>query len=130
VLVDFCERVAELHRCHLAHGSIKVQNVIIVATPSGCRPALLDTGIRPTIEGSWISRRAVREPDPAAVFGDDRRRVDMDDLRRLVSNLLERRADIASFCGNIWSDSGGSNWRTAEDVASHLKATLGHMQGV
>jgi len=131
VLVDICERVAELHRYRLAHGSIKAQNVIIVATHSGCIAALLDIGMRPTIEASWISRRAWRESDrPAEVFGEHARRADVDDLCRLVSSLIERRTDIASFCGDILSDSRGSNWQTVADVATHLKSALSHMQGV
>ena len=132
VLVDICERVAELHRCRLAHGSIKAHNVIIVASSNGCMPALLDMGMRPTIEASWISRRAGRRDSdrPGEVFGEHNRRADVDDLRDLISSLLKCRTDIASVCDNIWPDARGANWQTAEDVATDLKSALGHMQGV
>jgi serine/threonine protein kinase len=130
VLVDICELVAEVHQGGLAHGSIKAQNVIVVPSPRGHVPALLDVGVRPTIEASWRSRRAAREAQRPADVYVEARAADVDDLRSLVAGLLEHRTDIASLCGNSWSDPYRPKDQSAANMATELKSALGQMQGV
>ena len=54
-----CSLVADLHRHGITHGSIKSSNVIVVETPGGPLPVLLDTGIVPAISESRQRRDQV-----------------------------------------------------------------------
>ena len=81
-----CSRVADLHRHGITHGSIKSSNVIVVETPGGPLPVLLDTGIVPAISESRQRRDQV-DGGGSAMNGEEQ---DVAALRTLLGTILEQ----------------------------------------
>ncbi len=81
-----CSLVADLHRHGITHGSIKPSNVIIVETPGGPLPVLLDTGIVPAISKSRRRRDQV-EGGGSVTDGEQE---DVAALRTLLGTILEQ----------------------------------------
>lgn len=126
LLATICRGLADLHGCGVAHGSIKPQNVIAVAAPAGVTPALLDAGIRPVIEASWVSRRVVggRNRPEEELDAHPRLSADVKALHRLVCELLDTRTDLAVVCRRIRGYTAEAVLTSAADLENELTSAL------
>jgi serine/threonine protein kinase len=61
--IQLCTLVTNLHGAGIVHGSIKPSNVIVVDTPGGPVPILLDTGVTPAIIAARTTAGSELVPD-------------------------------------------------------------------
>lgn len=115
LLVSMCSGMAELHARDVLHGSIKPSNVLVAGPSAGGTVTLLDTGVRPSIEAAWLSRRTSAPPRDIPPTTQD----DVEALYRLVCALAEQRPDLARIRLLL-----GGSARSASGLASALQSAM------
>lgn len=85
LFAHLCRLVSDLHHSGIIHGAIKPSNVIVVPSPRGPEPVLLDTGLSVALAASRVGLTSISR-GPRLRLSD--RRSDIAGLRKIAAELF------------------------------------------